>query len=82
MEKETKIIKNCGKIYVAILILCGLISFFVLADAYGEKALILLVVYTLTISVYAYIAYVNWVKVKSQSIIIEQNKEILKKLSK
>lgn len=79
MEKELKNIKKWGNVFIALLIIGGIIEFFV-GDG-GVWSVIGLVTLVSTI-IYYFVLYVIIAKIKSQNIIIEQNKEIIKLLSK
>ena len=76
MAHELKIVKNWGLVYI-VLMLLGTICEILLGFEFFVIVLTLV-----SISIYAFGLYVIFVKIKSQNIIIEQNKEIIKLLSK
>ena len=76
MEKELNIIKNWGILYIVLMV----IGEIVILNEFGNT--MLFVTSFVVDSIYAYILYIVLAKIKSQNIIIEQNKEIIKLLSK
>lgn len=81
MEKELKTIKNWGLVYIIFMLIGGIIEIFIGLDS--TFVWVIIGISTLFIdSIYAFVLYVICAKIKSQNIIIEQNKEIIKILSK
>ncbi len=81
MEKELKIIKKWGLIYI-VLIAIGGIGGVLIGLSNEPDMLIIGLLMIIVDTIYAFILYVIVTKVKGQNIIIEQNKEIIKLLSK
>lgn len=82
MEKELKNIKKWGNAFIALLIIGGIIEFFVGLNIEESVWSVIGLVTLVSTIIYYYVLYVIIAKIKSQNIIIEQNKEIIKLLSK
>lgn len=84
MEKEMNFIKKLGYVLIGVIVL-GAIAMFILAadSSYVSDLYIISGIAMLIVAVIYYlILYIHLAKLKSQNIIIEQNKEIIKLLSK
>lgn len=81
MGNELRVIKNWGKIYIVLILLGAVVEIIMGLDS--NSLLFGFGIATLVIdSIYAFALYVIYAKLKSQNIVIEQNKEIIKLLSK
>ena len=81
MENELKTIKNWGLLYIVLTAIGGIVEIFIgLSFTFFLFAMGLGTIFV--DSIYAFILYIIIAKIKSQNIIIEQNKEIIKLLSK
>ena len=82
MEKELETIRKWGMTYIILMSRGAMIMFFSLMGTSEIIGIISLVVSVVVISIYAFALYVICAKIKGQNIIIQQNKEIIKQLSK